>query len=275
MLDKLLALLLQSKGAAVSLVFVIGSTTALVSAATNDGTTTVTITKETSTQSHLSNEAAAEPKDQTAGANDEDKDENDEDKDEDNDDDDRAGEPKDTTASAGNGCSEQAKTDAAAVRLVDSTFVHDQLALIQATKNKGEDARVIAAKALATLRELRQNAVKAIHAANTCAKGEDEGKDNDEDQDEDNDDDNSATTTTTTTTTMTATVATGADVNAIAQVAVQAMTTAFNDAKAKIDALPATRTKTQPTNSGKSSKPSGHEGEHRSGSSGDKEHERD
>ena len=44
MFAKLLALLLQSKGAAISTVFVLGTTGALVSATTQNGVTTITVT---------------------------------------------------------------------------------------------------------------------------------------------------------------------------------------------------------------------------------------
>jgi hypothetical protein len=263
MLDKLLTLLLQSKGAAVSLVFVIGSTTALVNATTHDGATSVTIANDSNAAvtAHARDRAAAAPADQTVGADDEDQNENDEDEDSAGDDDKSA--PNDNTASAGTGCSDQAKANGAAVRLVDSTFVRDQLALIEAARNKGANARQILETALPTLRQERQNAVKAIHDASTCAKSE--GDDEDANDMDENDEDDGAKTATTGATVVTS----SADVNAVAALAVQSMTATFNEAKAKIDALPAVRTPTRTSaNTGRST-------ERASGSSRDKEGERD
>src|SRR5205823_1107856 len=60
MLAKLLALLLQSKGAAISAVFVLGTTGALVSATTQNGVTTVTITPATESASSSPADASKE-----------------------------------------------------------------------------------------------------------------------------------------------------------------------------------------------------------------------
>ena len=51
MLAKLLALLLQSKAAAISAVLVVGTTGALVSASTENGVTTITVTQATQSSS--------------------------------------------------------------------------------------------------------------------------------------------------------------------------------------------------------------------------------
>lgn len=56
---------------------------------------------------------------------------------------------------------------------------------------KGEDARDVIAEAATDLKQIRQDAVKAIHESGTCDKDGDEDADEDEDSDDDADSDDS------------------------------------------------------------------------------------
>ena len=223
MLAKLLALLLHSKSAAVSAVFVLGTSGALVSATTQNGVTTVTVTQTTEASSQV-----------TTSDKDNDKDEHSSTK-----------SPPTTTTANAQSCAADAQARNAAVRTVDTTFVQDFTALNTLARTKGEKGKEAAQTADKVLMQLRQDAVKAIHATGTACVKEDndesadadedtaEGADEDKNDEQDNDDKTTAATTTTTTT-----VTTGADPAAIAADAVAKMTLAFNTAKATIDALP-------------------------------------
>ena len=223
MLAKLLALLLHSKSAAVSAVFVLGTTGALVSATTQNGVTTVTVTQTTESSSQV-----------TTSDKDNDKDEHSSTK-----------SPPTTTTANAQSCAADAQARNAAVRTVDTTFVQDFTALNTLARTKGEKGKEAAQTADKVLMQLRQGAVKAIHATGTACVKEDndesadadedtaEGADEDKNDEQDNDDKTTAATTTTTTT-----VTTGADPAAIAADAVAKMTLAFNTAKSTIEALP-------------------------------------
>ena len=223
MLAKLLALLLHSKSAAVSAVFVLGTTGALVSATTQNGVTTITVTQTTESSSQV-----------TTSDKDNDKDEHSSTK-----------SPPTTTTANAQSCAADAQARNAAVRTVDTTFVQDFTALNTLARTKGEKGKEAAQTADKVLMQLRQDAVKAIHASGTACVKEDndesadadedtaEGADEDKNDEQDNDDKTTAATTTTTTT-----VTTGADPAAIAADAVAKMTLAFNTAKSTIEALP-------------------------------------
>ena len=223
MLAKLLALLLHSKSAAVSAVFVLGTTGALVSATTQNGVTTITVTQTTESSSQV-----------TTSDKDNDKDEHSSTK-----------SPPTTTTANAQSCAADAQARNAAVRTVDTTFVQDLTALNTLARTKGEKGKEAAQTADKVLMQLRQDAVKAIHATGTACVKEDndesadadedtaEGADEDKNDEQDNDDKTTAATTTTTTT-----VTTGADPAAIAADAVAKMTLAFNTAKSTIEALP-------------------------------------
>ena len=223
MLAKLLALLLHSKSAAVSAVFVLGTTGALVSATTQNGVTTITVIQTTESSSQV-----------TTSDKDNDKDEHSSTK-----------SPPTTTTANAQSCAADAQARNAAVRTVDTTFVQDFTALNTLARTKGEKGKEAAQTADKVLMQLRQDAVKAIHATGTACVKEDndesadadedtaEGADEDKNDEQDNDDKTTAATTTTTTT-----VTTGADPAAIAADAVAKMTLAFNTAKSTIEALP-------------------------------------
>ena len=226
MLAKLLALLLHSKSAAVSAVFVLGTTGALVSATTQNGVTTVTVTQTTEASSQVTTSDKDNDKNEHSSS--------------------RSPSPATTTTTANaQSCAADAQARNVAVRSVDTTFVQDFTALNTLARTKGEKGKEAAQTADKVLMQLRQDAVKAIHATGTACVKEDndesadadedtaEGADEDKNDEQDNDDKTTAATTTTTTT-----VTTGADPAAIAADAVAKMTLAFNTAKSTIEALP-------------------------------------
>jgi len=122
--------------------------------------------------------------------------------------------------------------------------------------SKSDAAKKIVDDADAALKTLRQNAVKDIHATSACAKAENDDEDaNEQDNDENDDNDSNKsekhsetnflvvllgnlfgnnTSTTSTNTTLTTT----GDPKAIADAAVAAMKLVFDDATAKLQALP-------------------------------------
>jgi hypothetical protein len=216
MLAKLLAFLLQSKAAAISAVLVVGTTGALVSASTQNGVTTITVTQSTSASPDSTTTLVVTDKSK--------------DGDSDKDDEDKA-----NTAS----CDTSALRDA--VHAVNGAFSQDHTALMHLRRDhRGSAADQLVESTDKALKQIRQAAVKAIEATNTCAKQEDQDKDeNDSDKDSDNDKDEHHTTTGAPTNTTTVTF-TETDAKGIAADAISRMTTAFNDAKTKLAALPAT-----------------------------------
>jgi len=226
MLAKLLALLLQSKGAAISAVFVLGTTGALVSATTQNGVTTVTITPATESASSSPADASKET---------------------DNDKDEHSSTSK-TETTTPSSCSTEAQAANAAVRQIDSTAIQFKLSLDKLARDKGEKGRQAAQTAGVQLMQTRRDAVKAIHALATTACADDDEDTNDT-ADEDttdsqntgsNKDENDDKDSTTTTTGVTFT---GTTPQAIADEATAAMTLTFNTAKATISALPTVTSK--------------------------------
>ena len=150
-----------------------------------------------------------------------------------------------------------------AVHTVDSAFSHFHTDLVHMRADP-KAAKAVIEDADKKLKDLRQSAVKAIHATSTCASGkhDDEDKDQDENDDDDNDKGSSRdgnfvvvlfsnlqslfgshTTTTVNTTTASAapsatrnTTFTG-DPKQIADAAVAAMQLVFDDAKSQLAEL--------------------------------------
>ena len=233
MLAKLLALLLQSKAAAISAVLVVGTTGALVSASTENGVTTITVTQATQSSSvspnNETNEVATDK---------------DTEKDSDNDD------KTSTTAS----CDTTALRDG--VTRVNTTFSQDHTALMHTRRDeRGSAATQIVESTDKLLKQIRQAAVQAIHSTNTCATQEDQDSENEADNDKDEHETTRSNTTNTNTVTFTET-----DAKAIADDATTRMTAAFNEAKTKLAALPASAPKKE-TNSHRTSTehPEGHD----------------
>jgi hypothetical protein len=235
LLGKLFELLLHAKGGAISAVFVLGATGALVTATTQDGVTTITVTEASpSPSASAAPSATASP---TASPT-------------------QSGSPSAaspalipvssspmlTGSASPSPCADEAHARNDAVRSVDRTFTqyHTQLERMR------RDARTEAArKALddadRTLREIRSAAVKAIHMTATCVKekhdDEDEAKDEDEDNDEDHDKDEHHGEHHDTQAPA-STAVTNADPKAIAELASSAMKLAFEQAKTTVAALP-------------------------------------
>ena len=152
MFAKLITLLLQSKAAALTGVFVIGTTGALVSATTQNGVTTVTITQTSPTTVVESPSPVASLNSNLMPVS----------------------SPTTLTPSA-TPCDDQAHARADAVRRMNGEFNKDhqglgQLARINRTAKDLETLRT----ADVLIKGIRQAAVRAIHATNTCADNEDE-----------------------------------------------------------------------------------------------------
>lgn len=173
MLGKLISLLLHAKSGAISGVFLLGATGALVSASAANGVTRITITEASpSPSASASHSASPTPSasptatpthtatpSPTASP---------------------SGSPQQSSASA---CSDQAKALAFQVQRVDRAFsgFHTDLMKLRAQRSVKdiETADVM-------LKVIRQAAVKAIHATatQTCKTHDDDEDANDEDEDE-------------------------------------------------------------------------------------------
>ena len=231
MLAKLLSLLFHAKAGMLSGVLLLGATGALVSVSASNGVTTVTITQPSASPSAaLTTTATRSPKPTESPEPSE--------------------SPKlsSSTSSSTTACTDEAKALELQVQRVDTAFSGFHVDLMHL---RGQRATSVIETADATLKEIRQAAVKAIHATATatCAKQDDE---NDNDQNEDTDtedtDDTSAVTPATTVasvsddandesndgdhgkTTTTPITFTGTDATGIADQAIAAMKVAFDAA---------------------------------------------
>ena len=243
LLEKLFELLLHAKGGAISAIFVLGATGALVTATTQNGVTTITITQASPSPS-VSPATTASPAPNAAPSasaplalNP------------------LSSSPTLSGSASPSPCAEAAHDRNDAVRLVNRTSsqLHVQLEHLR------RDARTDAARSAVVdadrnIREIRKAAVKAIDATfpQSCMKDkddEDKDNDNDEDKDEHNNEhkrgehgskptvtapSNTAPSNATPTVTLT-----GTDPKTIAQLAVTAMKAEFAKAKAAVDAQPA------------------------------------
>jgi hypothetical protein len=250
MFERLLELLLHAKTGVIAGVFLIGTTGALVTATVQNGVTTITITQASASPSASVSPTATATASPTATATAS-----------------PSASPSSSPSSSPsasaspNACSDQAHAAAAAVQTVNSAFSKFHTDLEHMRKDSDKDSgKATIENADRQLQQIRQDAVKAIHATNTCAsKGDDEDK-AENDQDEDKNDDNDSeeqgsthngllaflqglfgsrlnTTTTSaspspapTSSATTNTTFTGTDPQAIADQAVAAMTVVFNDA---------------------------------------------
>jgi hypothetical protein len=147
----------------------------------------------------------------------------------------------------------QASAAKDAVKTVDGAYSQYHTDLAKLRKDAKDSARTILDSADKLLMEIRQNAVKAIHATVTCDDDKDveeqEGDNNDTDTDDEQGDndgnhehENDKTSSPTTPATTVVTTATG-DVKTIAANAVAAMKLAFDTAKAQVPATTATTPK--------------------------------
>ena len=213
MLAKLIELLIHAKAGVVSGVFLLGATGALISVSASNGVTTVTITEASPSPTTAVApvtaplvEAPASPK---------------------------AAESKKVSTDS-TACAAEAQAISFQVKRVNTAFSGFHTDLEKLRKDHSKDALETSDK---VLKEIRQSAVKAIHATRTCkdddededadeadktsASNDDEDKDEDKDEDEDSNDDHK----TTSGLTFTGTAA------SIAQQAIDAMQVAFDSAK--------------------------------------------
>jgi hypothetical protein len=162
MLEKLLSLLLHAKAGAISGVFLLGATGALVSVSAQNGVTTITVTQPSASPSASASanpSASASPSaNPSASAK-------------------PSSSPKPTDA-----CADQAKATAFQVQRVDSAFTGFHTDLM---KLRGTRSTATIEKADVMLKSIRQAAVKAIHATMTCKKHDDDEDENDEDDSHD------------------------------------------------------------------------------------------
>ena len=177
MLAKLISLLLHAKAGAISGVFLLGATGALVSvSATTNGVTTITVTQASPSPSTSAAVAANSAKPSKSPEPEE------------------SSEPTPATAAAPvaptAACTDEAAAIAAQVKRVNTAFTtfHTDLQALRGTR----DATILRT-ADRTLQLTRWSAVKAIHATATAACDTDD-EDTDEDKDEQGDNDDKSTT---------------------------------------------------------------------------------
>jgi len=233
MLAKLLSLLFHAKAGMLSGVLLLGATGALVTVSASNGVTTVTITQPSASPSTaLTTSATRSPKPTESPEPSE--------------------SPKlsSSTSSSTTACTDEAKALELQVQRVDTGFSGYHVDLMHL---RGQRATSLIETADATLKQIRQAAVKAIHATATatCAKQDDEDQtdtDQNEDKDTEDTDDTSAVTPATTVasvsddandesndgdhgkTTTTPVTFTGTDAAGIADQAIAAMKVAFDAA---------------------------------------------
>ena len=219
MFEKLLSLLLQAKGGAVATVFVLGTSGALVTATVDAGVTTLTITQPSSTTGSQTTTPGGTTTNTTvtdtilALFN-------------------RTSADEDPTATAtGNGCSEAAHDRNEAKKAVNDESKTQRAEARELGKDaqKSDAARELVKDADTAIKDIRQAAVKAIHATFTCDKEAGE----DEDVDDEDEDDNS----TTTTTTGPSVAFSSDDAMAIAELAILAMKEEVKDLKEALAGL--------------------------------------
>jgi hypothetical protein len=242
MLEKLLSLLLHAKGGAVATVLVLGASGALVTATVENGMTTVTVAQanatttgsETTTGQTKTNTTVTETI--LALFN-------------------RTNSEEGSTepATGGNGCSDEAHARNEQMKRVnDASKTHrEEVSALGKDADKTSENKKLVKDADTAIKDIRQAAVKAIHATFDCDKDNDE--DEDEDQDEDNDDEVSSTDTTSTTTSTGPSIAfSGDDAKAIADLAISAMDLEVTNLKADLAAAETTTNATNTADKGKS-----------------------
>jgi hypothetical protein len=170
MLAKLLSLLLHAKSGAISAVFLLGATGALVSvSASNNGVTTITITEPSASPSASASAspASATTHNETAEPS-------------------ESPEPSSSPSSTTPACSDEAKALALQVQRVDAAYTgfHTNLTNLRGLR----DAKTLET-ANAMLQLIRESATKAIHGTATaaCLKDEDQNEDATNDQGEQGD----------------------------------------------------------------------------------------
>jgi hypothetical protein len=236
MLAKLLSLLIHAKAGLVSGVLLLGATGALVSVSTSGNVTTVTITQPSASPSTAVTTATRSPKPTESR---------------------EPSESPKLSSSTSSACSDAAKALELQVQRVDSAFsgFHTDLMHMRGTRSV-----VVIETADVMLKNVRQAAVKALHAtlSTTCTKSDDEDKAENDDEDnstaapattslntdrekgEDSDGAKNATTPIT---------FTGTDPTGIADQAIAAMQAAFDTAKSAAASTPKPSHSPEPSHS--------------------------
>jgi len=226
MLAKLLSLLFHAKAGLLSGVLLLGATGALVSVSTSGNVTTVTITQPSASPSTAVTTATRSPKPTESP---------------------EPSESPKLSSSTSSACSDAAKALELQVKRVDSAFSGFHVDLMHM---RGTRSVVVIETADVMLKNVRQAAVKALHAtlSTTCTKADDEDKAENDDEDnstatsgttslntdreKDEDSDGEAKTATTPIT------FTGTDAAGIADQAIAAMQAAFDTAKSAAASTP-------------------------------------
>ncbi|HTJ59794.1 MAG TPA: hypothetical protein VL333_01235 [Candidatus Saccharimonadales bacterium] len=231
MLAKLLSLLIHAKAGLVSGVLLLGATGALVTVSTANNVTTVTITQPSASPSALTVTATRSPKPSESP---------------------EPSESPKLSSSTSSACSDAAKALSLQVQRVDNAFsgFHTDLVHLRGTRSV-----VVIETADVMLKNVRQAAVKALHAtlSTTCTQTDDEDK-ADEDKAESDDEDSSTAASDTTSlntdrekdedsdgeakTATTPITFTGTDAASIADQAIAAMQAAFDTAKSAAASTP-------------------------------------
>ena len=232
MFEKLLSLLLHAKGGAVATVLVLGASGALVTATVENGMTTVTIAQANATTTGTQTTTGQTTTNTTVTetilalfnrTNSEE----------------GATEP----ATGGNGCSEEAHARNEQMKRVnEASKTHRQeVSALGKDADKTSENKKLVKDADTAIKDIRQAAVKAIHATFDCDKDNDEDEDEDQDEDNDDEDEDSTTDTTSTTTSTGPSIAfSGDDAKAIADLAISAMDLVVTDLKADLAAAETT-----------------------------------
>ncbi len=228
MLERLLSLLIHAKGGAISGVLLLGATGALVSVSAQNGVTTISqASPSPSPSASLARLAPASPKPLAPSSP-----------------------TLLTSPTQADACTDQAKALALQVQRVESAFRGFHADLV---KLRGQRAAATLEKADATLKQIRQAAVKALDATLTCtaSDGDEDEADTDEadadeaddaaaptiavDSDSENDEDSDEDSGTKGTSPI---VFSGTDPNAIADQAVRAMQAAVDTARSATASTP-------------------------------------
>ena len=252
MLAKLLSLLIHAKAGMVSGVLLLGATGALVSVSASNGVTTVTITQPSASPSTAVVSATRSPKPSESP---------------------EPSESPKLSSSTSAACSDAAKALSLQVQRVDSAFSGFHVDLMHL---RGTRSVVVIETADVTLKNIRQAAVKALHAtlSTTCTTTDDEDKAENDDEDsstaapattslntdreQDEDTDGQAKTTTTPIT------FTGTDATGIADQAIAAMQAAVDTAHSAAASTPKPSRSPEPSHA-----PRAPQGSHKPDAKGD------
>ena len=246
MLAKLLSLLIHAKAGAISGVFLLGATGALVSVSASNGVTTITLTDPsptptaTASPTPTTSPTATPTATPTASP---------------------AASPKLSSSAPTTACTDEAKAIALQVQHVNSAFstFHTDLMKLRDVRD-----RTTVEKADKLLKQVRQSAVKAIHATATatCKKHDDDEDEADNDKDEDANDKDTNEKDEHADKAPSAGLTFTGDATSIATQAIAAMQTAFDTAKNAAVTTPKSNHTPEPKKNDDNKKHDGKSSEH-------------